>query len=85
MIGIELSNLNQNYNGNYNNCWTFICGGYGISLKNCSDTDYCGNKELKEGDIIEVIMNNINGELSFSMNNSNCGVAGRIPLAFLRG
>ena len=80
LIGVGPSNLNQNYNGNYYNCWTFICGGCGLSLKSGSSTDYCGNKKLKEGDIIEVIMNNINGELSFSVNDSNCGVACRIPL-----
>ena len=37
-------------------------------------------KKLKEGDIVEVIMNNITGELSFSANDINYGVACKIPL-----
>ena len=80
LIGVGPSNLNQNSNNNYNNCWTFICGGYGLSLKSGSSTNYCDNIKTKEGDIIEVIMNCINGDLSFSVNDSNCGVACRIPL-----
>ena len=80
LIGVGPSNLNQNSTTNYNNCWTFICGGYGLSLKSGSGTTYCGNKKAKEGDIIEVIMNTINGELSFSLNDYNCGVACKIPL-----
>ena len=80
LIGVGPSNLDQNSTSNYNNSWTFICGGYGLCLKSGSNTTYCGNKKLKEGDIIEVIMNKINGELSFSVNDSNCGVACKIPL-----
>ena len=80
LVGVGPSNLDQNSTDNYNYCWTFICGGYGLSLKSGSSKDFCGNKKLKEGDIIEVIMNNINGELSFSVNDFNCGVASTIPL-----
>ena len=80
IIGVGPSNLNQNENNLYNKTWTFICGSSNISIKSGSPTIYKGNKKLKEGDIVEVIMNNITGELSFSVNDINYGVACKIPL-----
>ena len=41
---------------------------------------YKVNKRLKKDDIVEVIMNTINGELSFSVNGENYGTACKIPL-----
>ena len=80
IVGVGPSNLNQNENNLYNKTWTFICGSSNISIKSGSPTIYKGNKKLKEGDIVEVIMNNITGELSFSVNDINYGVACKIPL-----
>ena len=80
IIGVGPSNLNQNDYEPYNKTWTFICGSSNISIKSGSPTNYKGKKKLKEGDIVEVIMNNITGELSFSANDINYGVACKIPL-----
>ena len=80
LIGVGPSNLNQNESYLYNKTWTFLCGSSNISIKSGSQTNYKGNNKLKEGDIVEVIMNNITGELSFSVNDINYGVACKIPL-----
>ena len=80
IIGVGPSNLNQNDYEPYNKTWTFICGSSNISIKSGSPTNYKGKKKLKEGDIVEVIMNNITGELSFLANDINYGVACKIPL-----
>ena len=81
LIGVGPSNLNQNGTCLYNKTWTFICGYSLISIKSGSAKEYNGhNGKLKEGDIVEVIMNTINGELSFSVNDNNYGIACKIPL-----
>jgi len=80
IIGVGPSNLNQNDSSPYNKTWTFICGTSNISIKSGSQTNYKGNNKLKEGDIVEVIVNNITGELSFSVNDINYGVACKNPL-----
>ena len=80
LIGVGPSNLNQNEDNLYRKTWTFICGSSNISIQSGSQTDYKEKKKLKEGDIVEVIMNNITGELSFSVNDINYGVACKIPL-----
>ena len=72
--------MNQNETYLYNKTWTFLCGSSNISIKSAEQTNYKGYKKLKEGDIVEVIMNNITGELSFSVNDINYGVACKIPL-----
>ena len=80
LIGVSPSNINQNETELYRKTWTFICGSSNVSIKSANQTKYKKNKErLKEGDIIEVIMNTINGELSFSVNESNYGIACKIP------
>ena len=80
LIGVSPSNINQKENDLYNKTWTFICGSSNVSIKSGSQTPYKRKKErLKEGDIIEVIMNTINGELSFSVNDVNYGIACTIP------
>ena len=80
LIGVGPSNLNQYEHDLYEKTWTFICSNSSISIKSGSAKDYKVNKRLKEGDIIEVIMNGENGELSFSVNGENYGVACKIPL-----
>ena len=81
LVGVGPSDLNQNEGNPYNHTWTFLCGYSKISIKSGSPSDYNGhNGQLKEGDIVEVIMNTINGELSFSINGVNYGIACRIPL-----
>ena len=60
---------------------TFICGFSKVSIKSGSPTEYNGSKgKLKEWDIVEIIMNTKNGELSFGINNVNYGIACKIPL-----
>jgi len=81
LIGVGPSNLNQNDANLYMKTWTLICGSLNISINSGSQTKYKENKgKLKEGDIVEVIMNTINGELSFSINGENYGVACKISL-----
>ena len=81
LIGVGPSNLDLNKNDPYNKTWTFLCGSSEISIKSGYQSKYNGHYgKLKEGDIIEVIMNTINGELSFSINGINYGVACKIPL-----
>ena len=81
LIGVGPFNLNQSENYLYNKTWTFISGNSKISIQSGYSTDYNGNKgKLKQEDIVEVIMNTINGELSFSINDINYGVACKIPL-----
>ena len=81
LIGVGPSNLNQNEENLYNKTWTFICGYSKLSLQSGSPRDYNGNiGKIKEGDIIEVIMNTMNGELSFSVNDINYGSACKIPM-----
>ena len=71
LVGVGPSNLNQNETNLYEKTWTFICGLSAIS--------HFG-KKLKQGDIIEVMMNRKNGELSFSINGNYYGVACKIPM-----
>ena len=80
LIGVGPSNLNQSEYNLYNKTWTFICGYSMISIQSGSTTDYNGNKgKLKQDDIVEVIMNTIKGELSFSINDVDYGIACKIP------
>ena len=81
LIGVGPSSLNQNESSLYYKTWTFICGYSQISIKSGNPYDYNGKHgSLKEGDIVEVIMNTTNGELSFSINDINFGIACKIPL-----
>ena len=80
LIGVGPSNINQYEQDLYDKTWTFICSNSSISIKSGSSKEYKVNKRLKEGDIIEVILNNKNGELSFSVNEENYGVACKVPL-----
>jgi hypothetical protein len=80
LIGVAPANVDQNEKDLYFKAWTFLCGNSKISIPSGFYKDYIKDNRLKEGDIIEVIMNTINGELSFAINNVNYGVACRIPL-----
>ena len=61
----------------HTNCWSFLCGCSKLCIKSTKETNYYfkENKPLKEGDIIEIIMNMKIGELSFSVNGINYGIA----------
>ena len=82
LIGVGPSNLNQNEKDLYEKTWTFICGYSAISINSGSPTYIYKNhinEKLKEGDTVEVIMDNIKNELSFSINGTYYGVACKIP------
>ena len=66
----------------YTNCWSFICGCSKLCIKNIVTNYYFKEyKPLKEGDIIEITMNMKIGELSFSVNGINYGIASKnIPI-----
>ena len=75
LIGIGPNNPN---NEEYFNrrCISFICGKSKLCIKSRYDENY-NNKsgKLKEGDIIEVIVDRKLGNLSFSVNGDNYGIA----------
>ena len=63
----------------YNECWSiFRCSSkVQLLLKNKKNLNYNNHNEvIKEGDIIEVIVDRKNGNLSFALNNINFGIAG---------
>ena len=80
LIGIGPKNIN-NQQIFYSRCWTFICGNSELSIRSGSSTKYNNNNgTLSTGDIIEVIVNRIDGDLSFSVNNKNYGLTNiKIP------
>ena len=81
LVGVAPSNINQNNEDLYYETWTLICGYPAISIKAGSPKYVYKNRDkLKEGDIIEVIMNRISGELSFAVNGILYGVGCKIPL-----
>ena len=80
LIGVGPSNLNQNEMDLYKKTWTFLCGNSCISINSANFTNYKESRRLKEGEIVEVIMNTKNGELSFAVGEKNYGVACKIPL-----
>ena len=76
LIGIGPNNPNNSICF-YDNCWSFICGENGLSLKSGNTTKYNNHekKSLKAGDIIKVIVDRKLGNLSFEINNENYGIA----------
>ena len=62
----------------YNECWCILTGSQnkvGLKIKG-KTLDYNNHKEkLKEGDIIEVIVDRGKGNLSFAVNDINFGIA----------
>ena len=74
LIGIGPDNINNEENFQ-RKCWSFICGQSRIKFKT-SEKDYInGNKKLKNGDIVEVLIDRKNGHLSFAINGVNYGIA----------
>ena len=75
LIGIGPDNPN-NENEFYKKCWSFISSSSKICLKSNSSTDYNNHSgRLKQGDIVEVIVDRKLGNLSFAVNNINYGIA----------
>ena len=74
LIGIGPDNPN-NKRDFYKECLSFICGNSMLSIKSSSQSNYNKNEKLKKGDIIEVIVDRKAGSLSFSINDSNYGIA----------
>ena len=80
MIGIGPDNLN-NEELFYKSCWSFICGNSKINIRNLLNKKYMRKeRKIKKGDIIEVIVDRIFGNLSFAVNGVNYGIACKIPL-----
>ena len=81
LIGVGPSNLNQNKSDLYYETWTLICGYPAVSIKSGNPNYvYQGKSKLKEGDIVEVILDMIKGELSFNVNDTLYGFACKIPM-----
>ena len=75
LIGIG-PDFKNNYINFYEECWTFCCSTSGVVLKSEAPTKYQNNSgQLKEGDIIEVTVDRISGNLSFSVNDLDYGIA----------
>ena len=75
LIGIGPYNFNNSENFHYN-CWSFICGKSQLIIKSGNKINYNNHSgKLKKGDIIEVIVDRNNGNLSFSVNDINYGIA----------
>ena len=75
LVGIGPDNPN-NKDYFHKKCWSFVCGESIVNIKGSTKIYY--NKEskpLKKGDIIEVIVDRQLGNLSFSINNINYGIA----------
>ena len=76
LIGVGLNAINQSTTNNYNSCWSFICGRSRLSIMSGSETRY-RDGQLKNGDVVGVRMDTSKGELSFSVNGTDYGVACR--------
>ena len=76
LIGIGPDNVNEEENFQ-RKCWCFICGQSKIKIKT-NEKEYFynnKNKRLKNNDIIEVVVDRQNGNLSFEINGINYGIA----------
>ena len=75
IIGIGPSNPN-NENDFYKRCWSFISSKSKLILLSNKETEYNNHSgRLKKGDIVEVVVDRILGNLSFSVNGSDYGIA----------
>ena len=69
LIGVGPSDLDQNNENLYSRTWTLICEFPAMSIQSASPTYAFKNKsKVKEGDIVEIIVDMIKGELSFTVN-----------------
>ena len=73
LIGIGPNNFNNEINFHLK-CFSFICGTSTLSIKSGQETKYNSGK-LKKGDIIEVIVDRKVGNISYSVNGKNYGIA----------
>ena len=75
LIGIGPENPNNEINF-YENCWTYSCGDSTKIIKSSETSNYNGHsKQLKKGDIVEVVVDRISGNISFAINDSDYGIA----------
>ena len=75
LIGIGPNNP-DNESDFYRKCWSFVSSSSQIILKSGNIQEYNNHSgRLKEGDIMEVIVDRELGNLSFSVNGSNYGIA----------
>jgi hypothetical protein len=76
MVGIGPQNNNNNIDNFYSECWVFCCYNSGKIIKSNSSSDYNGHSgKLKNGDVIEIIVDRISGNLNFNVNNTDYGIA----------
>ena len=79
LIGIGPNNPNNEKNFQ-NKCWSFICGTSNLRNSEGESNYKNNNGKLKKGDIVEVTVNRILGNLSFAINGIDYGVAfNKIP------
>lgn len=76
-IGVGPYNLNQDKKENDKICWTFGCSDSKLYLKSKNPTKYKSNTDisLSTNDVVGVKMDMSKGELSFSINGVNFGIA----------
>ena len=75
MIGIGPSNPNSEEEF-HKKCWSFISSNSKVLLKSTNSTEYNNHSgRLKKGDIVEVIVDRKLGNLSFSVNGNDYGIA----------
>ena len=75
LIGIGPDNPNNEIDF-YQKCWSFNCSNSKLVLLSGNYTLYGKNsKKLKKGDIVEVIVDRKEGNLSFAVNDSDYGIA----------
>ena len=75
LIGIGPDNPNNEIDF-YQKCWSFNCSNSKLVLLSGNYTLYGKNsKKLKKGDIVEVIADRKEGNLSFAVNDSDYGIA----------
>ena len=72
LIGIG-PNMIENKANFHRNCWSLICGNSDIYDKEKRQISY-SKGTLKKGDIVEVIIDRIKGNLSFGVNGVNLGI-----------
>ena len=79
MVGIGPDRINNEKNFQ-RKCWSFICGNSKLNLAG-EEKNYNHYGKLKEGDIIEEIIDRKLGNLYFSINNISYGIAtNKIPI-----
>ena len=74
LVGIGPENINKETN-HHRKCFSFICGDSELYLKNKIEKYNDRKGKIKKGDIIEVVLDRKLGNLSFSVNGVNYGIA----------